>query len=81
MEINGTKRDLENMTTTKETIAELDALRAKHGADSQIGHICSNLIVQVTNLHKETDATARNHLHTGIARQQEHLARLLRDPQ
>lgn len=30
--------------------AQLDALRAKHGADTPIGHRCSNLIEQLKNL-------------------------------
>lgn len=32
----------------------LDALRAKHGADTPIGHRCSNLIEQLKNYERGT---------------------------
>lgn len=38
MQNDGTNRDLEN------TRRDLIALRTKHGADSPIGHRCSNII-------------------------------------
>jgi hypothetical protein len=44
-----------------ETIrAQLDALRAKHGADTPIGHRCSNLIEQLKNYEAATPDLRRD---------------------
>lgn len=69
------------MTDLSKTIGELDTLRRKHGANSDIGGICSNLIEQIKSLQKEDDAAVRARLTAFIADQQERLARLLRDAQ
>jgi hypothetical protein len=44
----------------------LDALRAKHGADTPIGHRCSNLIEQLKNL-KGATGDHRKDLEKGIS--------------
>jgi hypothetical protein len=61
MQNDGTNRDLEN------TRRDLIALRVAHGADSPVGHRCSNIIelLQTPELPKDL-----------IARQMTDLARL-----
>lgn len=63
------------------TIGKLDGLRRQHGANSEIGGICSNLIEQIKNLETAEGRDQREALTKFIADQQAHLARLLRDPQ
>lgn len=66
------------MTTLTSTIRELDTLRRKHGANSDIGFACSNLIEQVKSLQKEDEPAARANLTAAIERSQEHLARAMK---
>lgn len=65
------------MTTTSETIGKLDTLRRKHGAQSDIGRIISNIIEQLKRMEKETDPAVRERLKVFIADQQERLAKLI----
>lgn len=67
------------MTTTSETIGKLDNLRRLHGAKSDIGGVCSNLIEQIKNLDTATNPTQREALTKFIADQQTYLAKLLSD--
>lgn len=53
----------------------LDALRVKHGADTPIGHRCSNLIEQLKNLDKVT-GQQRKDLEKNIADSVADLAKL-----
>jgi hypothetical protein len=46
---------------------QLDALRARHGADTPAGHRCSNLIEQLKNLDSAAGEQRRN-LEKSIAR-------------
>jgi hypothetical protein len=46
---------------------QLDALRARHGADTPAGHRCSNLIEHLKNLDGATGEQRRN-LEKSIAR-------------
>lgn len=62
----------------KQTRRDLIALRKKHGADSPIGHRCSNLLEQTENYAKETDRDARKRLAAGIERQMAGLSALRR---
>lgn len=75
MEIDGTKRDLENM---RETRAALLALRAKRGAETAVGHACSNLLEMTENLAKSEFRDQRKHLAANIERQMQHLSTLRR---
>jgi hypothetical protein len=54
---------------------QLDALRAKHGADTPIGHRCSNLLEQLKNLDGAT-GQQRKDLEKFIAQQMADLERL-----
>lgn len=74
------------MTTTSETIRELDTLRRKHGADSDIGFAASNLIELLKALpHAEpvpdkpegSTIDARANLLDELPKAQEHLARVM----
>lgn len=70
------------MTQLSEAIAKLDGLRRKHGADSEIGWICSNYIEQLKSLNTETEPDARANLAAGIAESQRRLDLLVpHDPQ
>lgn len=62
---------------TKATLRELDTLRAKHGARSAIGIICSNLMEQVKELSRATDPAQIAALIRFTGDQRAHLARLL----
>lgn len=53
----------------------LDALRAKHGADTPVGHRCSNLIEMLKNLDGAT-GQRRKDLEKNIADSVADLARL-----
>jgi hypothetical protein len=55
--------------------AQLDALRAKHGADTPIGHRCSNLIEMMKNRETATPDLRRD-LDKYITAAVEDLARL-----
>lgn len=68
-------------TLASATIRDLDLLRRKHGADSDIGFACSNPIEQIKSLQHETEPAARANLSAAIERSQEHLARSLSDAQ
>lgn len=72
METDGTKRDLEN------TRGDLLALRKEHGADSPIGHCCTNLLELTERYEKETDREARKNILATIERNKTRLERLLR---
>lgn len=54
---------------------QLDALRAKHGADTPIGHRCSNLIEQLKN-HETATPSLRQDLEKFIAKSVADLAKL-----
>lgn len=54
---------------------QLDALRAKHGADTAIGHRCSNLIEQLKSLQSAT-GDQRKGLEKRIAKSVAELAKL-----
>lgn len=54
---------------------DLIALREKHGADTAIGHRCSNLIEQLENLHG-TPSDQRKHLEKSINQSVAELAKL-----
>ncbi|MDB5607756.1 MAG: hypothetical protein JWP25_4656 [Bradyrhizobium sp.] len=58
--------------------ASLDALRAKHGADTPIGHRCSNLIEQLKNL-RGARVYVRGILEENIAKSVADLERLAAD--
>lgn len=66
------------MIDLKQIRRDLFALRKKHGADSAIGHRCSNVLEQLENLAKETDRDARRRLAAKIERQMADLEKLLR---
>jgi hypothetical protein len=57
---------------------QLDALRLKHGADSAVGHRCSNLIEQLRNLKSLKNAIGerRPDLENNIAKSVAELAKL-----
>lgn len=55
----------------------LRAFRAKHGADTPIGHACSNLLELTENLKKENDPATRAAIVRNIDRQRRHLAALM----
>lgn len=55
--------------------SQLDALRVKHGADTPIGHRCSNLIEQLQNLDGAAPEQ-RKHLEKFISQSVEELAKL-----
>ena len=54
----------------------LSTLRTRHGADSPVGHRCSNLIEQLKNYETETDPEAREQLKKNIAKSIAGLAKL-----
>lgn len=54
---------------------QLDALRTRHGADSPIGHRCSNLVEQLDS-HKYATGERRKDLEKNIAKSVADLARL-----
>jgi hypothetical protein len=58
---------------------DLIALREKHGADTPIGHRCSNLIEQLGNLQGAT-GDERKHLEKFIGQSVAELARLSSGP-
>jgi len=59
------------------TRAELLDLRAKHGAETAIGHACSNLLEMTENLAKVEFRDQRSELAKSIERQKAHLEALL----
>lgn len=67
------------MTDLSKTIGRLDNLRRQHGATSDIGSVCSNLIEQIKSLDKATDPKQIGALTAFISAQQDYLARLLAD--
>ena len=56
---------------------ELIALRRKHGAESPIGHRCSNVDEALQNLEHETDPDARAVMIAGIQKAMAEIAALL----
>lgn len=65
-----------------QAIAHLDGLRRKHGANSEIGWICSNYIEQLKSFHAETEPAARANLVNGMTESQRRLDLLVpHDPQ
>lgn len=62
--------DLEN------TRRDLIAMRVKHGANTPIGHRCSNLLEQLENLSKSTDQDQRHRLEKNISQTVAELAAL-----
>jgi hypothetical protein len=56
--------------------AALIALRAKHGADTPIGHRCSNLIGQLENYENVMGADRKRALDRNIAHSLKELAKL-----
>lgn len=65
------------MDDLKETRRELDALRAKHGKDSEIGWACSELLGIIKSYSKETDLDARTNLAVAIETGRGRLGELL----
>lgn len=66
------------MTDLAQTRSDLTTLRKAHGADTAIGHRCSNLLELLENYGKETDSDARRNIAAGIERQMADLAALRR---
>jgi hypothetical protein len=56
------------MTDFRETRALLIDLRAKHGAETPIGRVCSNLLEVTENHSKTEDPEQRHQLMTSIER-------------
>ena len=54
---------------------QLTALRTRHGADSPVGHRCSNLIEQLKN-YEEATGEQRQELEKNIAKSVADLAKL-----
>lgn len=50
-----------------DTRRRLDAMRVKHGADTPIGHRCSNLIEQIQSYRNTKDIETRRNLAKLIA--------------
>ena len=65
------------MTTFADIRRDMIAMRAKHGAETPIGHRCSNLIEMIPNYEAETNREARCLLAAGIQKQTSELGRLL----
>jgi hypothetical protein len=63
----------------EDTRRELDALRRKYGAETTIGHACSNIIQLIDAIRKEPDRNAQRRQAEEIARQGVTLAVLLSD--
>lgn len=61
----------------EDTRRDLIALRVKHGADSAIGHHCSNVIELIQNHHDSEPGTNKLRLRNLVGRQMEDLRRLL----
>ncbi len=61
----------------RETRALLIDLRAKHGAETAIGHACSNLLEMTENYAKAEGRDQREQLRINIERQKAHLNSLL----
>jgi hypothetical protein len=57
-------------------VRALTAMRARHGADSAIGHRCSNLVEQIRTYGKTRDEGTRARLEKNIHRQMTDLAGL-----
>lgn len=70
MQNDGTKRDLEN------TRRDLIALREAHGADTPIGHRCSNIVELIQNANAIT-GDDHDRCVRFIGRQMDDLQRLL----
>jgi hypothetical protein len=56
---------------------DLIALRTKHGAESPIGHRCSNIDEMVENFARATDRDQKTRLAANIQKQNAELAKLL----
>ncbi len=60
-----------------QTKSDIRALRTAHGADTPIGHACSNIDEMLENLAKATDPEVKAHLAGNIQKQNARLAELL----
>lgn len=56
------------MTDFTETRGMLRKVRTDHGADSEIGHLCSDIMEASENFEKSTDDEQRKHLTASIVR-------------
>ena len=56
---------------------DLIGIREAHGADTPIGHECSNLVEMVENFERETDPEVRARIAAGIQKKNARLAQLL----
>ncbi len=63
------------MTNWKDTRRDLIALRVAHGADSAIGHRCSNIVEILQNIAKATDPELIRGLKAHIKKQTDDLER------
>ncbi len=61
----------------KDVRGGLDALRAKQGANTAIGHRCSNILAIDQNYRESTDPDHRVRLIASMAQQTEELKQLL----
>lgn len=64
---------------TDPTRSMLYALRKRHGAESAVGHACSNLLELTENLVKSEEPDHRARLVKSIEMQRARLSNLLRD--
>lgn len=62
----------------EDTRRDLIAMRTKHGADTPIGHRCSNIIGQVEQVMRTIDPFWRRKMAHGIRKQITELANLVR---
>jgi hypothetical protein len=67
---------IEEKTRVPNDVHALTAMRARHGADSAIGHRCSNLMVLIKVHSLVPDGDARARLECNIRRQTTELAQL-----
>ena len=65
------------MTTLEDTRRDLIGIREQHGADTAIGHCCSNLVELVQNFAKESDPLVKEGIASRIIRKNARLAKLL----
>jgi hypothetical protein len=66
-------------TCSQDVQRDLAAMRTRHGADSPIGHRCSNLLGQIRNLRKEPDKDARARLRENIEKSLADIQRLMKE--
>lgn len=67
-ETAGNPRECRTMTSHRETRGMLRKVRDAHGAESEIGHLCSDIMEASENFDKSTDEEQRRHLTASIVR-------------